>query len=42
MRVKRICPEKEALHFIASGKDKDKFQKKLINEEKGMFWDKLF
>lgn len=37
MRAKRICPEKEALHFIASGKDKDNFQKKLINEEKGMF-----
>ena len=39
MRARRVCPEKEALHFIASEMDKDNFQKKLINEEKGMFWD---
>ncbi|XP_049897382.1 2-5A-dependent ribonuclease-like [Epinephelus moara] len=35
MRPRRICPEKEALQFIASGKDKDTFEKKFINEEKG-------
>ena len=39
MRARRVSPEKEALHFIASEMDKDNFQKKLINEEKGMFWD---
>ncbi|XP_049446939.1 histone-lysine N-methyltransferase set-1-like [Epinephelus fuscoguttatus] len=35
MRPRRVCPEKEALHFIASAKDKDTFQKKFINKEKG-------
>ena len=37
MRPRRVCPEKEALHFIASGKDKDIFQKKRVSREKGMF-----
>jgi len=35
MRPKRVSPEKEALYFIASGKDKDTFEKKLMCEEKG-------
>lgn len=35
MRPRRICPEKQALHFIASEKDKDTFKKKFINKEKG-------
>jgi len=37
MRSARVCPEKEALHFIASEMDKDIFQKKFINKDKGMF-----
>lgn len=35
MRPRRVCPEKEALKFIASGKDKDIFQKKFMSQEKG-------
>jgi len=35
MRPQRVSPEKEALYFIASGKDKDTFQKKFISEERG-------
>lgn len=36
MRPRRICPEKEALDFIVAEKDKDTFQKRNINKEKGM------
>uniref|UniRef100_A0A087XM20 SET domain-containing protein n=1 Tax=Poecilia formosa TaxID=48698 RepID=A0A087XM20_POEFO len=35
MNPKGVCPEEEALHFIASEKDKDIFQKKFISEDKG-------
>ncbi|XP_051960652.1 N-lysine methyltransferase KMT5A-A-like [Xyrauchen texanus] len=35
MRPRRVFPEKEALYFIASGKDKDTFEKKFMSEEKG-------
>lgn len=35
MRPRRVCAEKEALEFIASGTDKDIFQKKVISQEKG-------
>ncbi|KAJ8251540.1 hypothetical protein GJAV_G00222440 [Gymnothorax javanicus] len=35
MRPEGVNPEEEGLHFIASGKDKDAFQKKIINEKKG-------
>ncbi|PWA29398.1 hypothetical protein CCH79_00017639 [Gambusia affinis] len=36
MRPKRVCAEKEALHLISSDKDKDIFQKKFINKDKGI------
>ena len=36
MRPRRICPEKEALDFIIAENDKDTFQKRIINKEKGM------
>lgn len=35
MRPRRVCPEKEALKFIASGTDKDIFQKEFMSQEKG-------
>lgn len=35
MRPRRVFPEKEALYFIAFGKDKDTFEKKFMSEEKG-------
>ncbi|XP_026107415.1 uncharacterized protein LOC113079376 [Carassius auratus] len=38
MRPRRVCPEKEALKFIASGKDKDIFQSRvkrtIVDEQK--------
>jgi len=37
MRPRRACPEKDALKFIASGTDKDIFQKKYMSQEKGAF-----
>ncbi len=41
MRPRRVCPEKEALKFIASGTDKDIFQKKCMSQEKGKFSFKI-
>ncbi|XP_030266833.1 uncharacterized protein LOC115578126 isoform X2 [Sparus aurata] len=35
MRSRKVHPEKEALHFIAAGKDKVIFDKRIINKEKG-------
>ncbi len=36
MRPRRVCPEKDALKCIASGTDKDIFQK-YMSQEKGTF-----